>query len=112
MPARTLSIIPAMSGKNATQASHVVLYARVSSKEQREEGYSVAAQIRLLHDYAVMQGFVIAEEFIDVESASKTGRTGFNAMLAYLRKHPACRIILVEKTDRLYRNLKDYATLD
>lgn len=33
-------------------------------------------------------------------------------MLAYLRKHPSCRTILVEKTDRLYRNLKDYATLD
>jgi DNA invertase Pin-like site-specific DNA recombinase len=33
-------------------------------------------------------------------------------MLAYLRKQPSCRAILVEKTDRLYRNLKDYATLD
>jgi DNA invertase Pin-like site-specific DNA recombinase len=84
----------------------------VSSKEQREEGYSIEAQLRLLRDYAVKQGFVIAEEFIDVESASKSGRTGFNAMLAYLRKHPGCRIVLVEKTDRLYRNLKDYVTLD
>ncbi len=28
-------------------------------------------------------------------------------------KAPAgCRTILVEKTDRLYRNIKDYATLD
>jgi len=33
-------------------------------------------------------------------------------MLAHLRKHPACRVILVDKTDRLYRNLKDHATLD
>jgi DNA invertase Pin-like site-specific DNA recombinase len=52
------------------------------------------------------------EEFIDVESASKSGRTGFNAMLAFLRKQSSCRAILVENTDRLYRNLKDYATLD
>ena len=89
-----------------------VLYARVSSKEQREEGYSVEAQVRLLREYASKQGFVIAAEFIDVESASKSGRTGFNAMLACLKKQPACRVILVEKTDRLYRNLKDYATLD
>ena len=96
----------------ASQATPVVLYARVSSKEQREEGYSIEAQVRLLRDYALKQGFVIAEEFIDVESASKSGRTGFNAMLAYLRKHSTCRTILVEKTDRLYRNLKDYATLD
>src|SRR5262249_33669798 len=91
---------------------NAVIYARVSSKEQRDEGYSIEAQVRLLLDYALKQGFVIAKEFIDVESASKSGRTRFSAMLTYLREHPACRIILVEKTDRLYRNLKDYATLD
>jgi DNA invertase Pin-like site-specific DNA recombinase len=56
--------------------------------------------------------FAITGEFIDVESASKSGRIGFNAMLAHLRKRPTCRVILVEKTNRLYRNLKDYATLD
>ena len=70
------------TGKPTAPASRVVLYARVSSKEQREEGYSIEAQVRLLRDYAVKQGFVITEEFIDVESASKSGRTGFNAMLA------------------------------
>ena len=105
-------MLPNPRSKPASSANRVVLYMRVSSKEQREEGYSIEAQVRLLRDYAVKQGFAIAEECIDVESASKTGRTGFSAMLAYLRKHPACRIILVEKTDRLYRNLKDYATLD
>src|SRR3974377_1814191 len=112
MPARKLTMMPALKSKPATQANRVVLYARVSSKEQREEGYSIEAQVRLLREYAVRQGFVITEEFIDVESASRSGRPGFNAMLAFLRKHPACRVILVEKTDRLYRNLKDYATLD
>src|SRR5215470_3138527 len=112
MPARTMTVMSAANGGPATSAARVVLYARVSSKEQREEGYSIEAQLRLLRDYAVRHAFVISEEFIDVESASKSGRTGFNTMLAYLRKHPACRAILVEKTDRLYRNLKDYATLD
>jgi site-specific DNA recombinase len=34
-------------------------------------------------------------------------------MVAYLKKHHAtCRTILVEKTDRLYRNIKDWAILD
>ena len=34
-------------------------------------------------------------------------------MLVYLKKHPSvCRTILVEKTDRLYRNIKDYGTVD
>ncbi len=33
-------------------------------------------------------------------------------MVSYFKNHPACRILLVEKTDRLYRNLKDWITLD
>jgi len=32
--------------------------------------------------------------------------------MAYLKQKPACRVVLVEKTDRLYRNIRDYATLD
>jgi site-specific DNA recombinase len=33
-------------------------------------------------------------------------------MVAYLRTHSAVRLLLVEKTDRLYRNLKDWVTID
>src|SRR5580692_11964651 len=33
-------------------------------------------------------------------------------MIRHLKKHPDIRAILVEKTDRLYRNLKDWVTLD
>ena len=33
-------------------------------------------------------------------------------MVSYLRKRPDCRVLLVEKTDRLYRNLKDYLTIE
>jgi site-specific DNA recombinase len=88
-----------------------VLYARVSSKEQ-EQGYSIPAQQELLRRYAGQTGVAVAQEFIDVESAKTSGRPGFAAMLEYLRLNPACRVVLAEKTDRLYRNLKDYVTLD
>ena len=33
-------------------------------------------------------------------------------MVSYLKQHPGCRVLLVEKTDRLYRNFKDYLTID
>jgi DNA invertase Pin-like site-specific DNA recombinase len=89
-----------------------LLYARVSSKEQDREGFSIPAQCKLLRDYALQQRFDIVQEFIDVETAKTTGRTNFTEMVKYLRKHPGIRTILVEKTDRLYRNLKDWVTLD
>ena len=48
-----------------------VLYARVSSKEQEEEGYSVPAQLKLLKEYARNHNFKIVHEFIDVETAKR-----------------------------------------
>src|SRR6266403_4118322 len=89
-----------------------VIYARVSSKEQEKEGFSIPAQVKLLKEYAAAQGFTIAQEYVDVETAKQTGRSAFGEMVAYLRAHPAIRVLLVEKTDRLYRNLKDWVTVD
>jgi DNA invertase Pin-like site-specific DNA recombinase len=96
-----------------TTHHRAVVYARVSSKEQEREGYSIPAQLRVLRDYAQANGLEIVEEFVDVETAKQSGRTGFNEMVRFLkRRSGSCRIILVEKTDRLYRNLKDWVTLD
>ncbi|HLH43215.1 MAG TPA: recombinase family protein [Bryobacteraceae bacterium] len=89
-----------------------VLYARVSSKDQEREGFSIPAQLQLLRGYAASRGLTVLKEFVDVETAKQAGRTGFGEMLAFLRKDKTCRILLVEKTDRLYRNLKDWVTLD
>src|SRR6266513_1677860 len=112
MPARTLTVARPVPGCPAP-LTEAVLRARVSSKEQEEEGFSLPAQIRPLQEYAVRNGILIVQEFIDVESAKTGGRAGFNEMVAYLKKNSAtCRTILVEKTDRLYRNIKDWAVLD
>ena len=92
--------------------TNCVIYARVSSKEQEREGFSIPAQIELLEKYASKQNFNICEKFIDIETAKKSGRTNFVKMLSYLKKHKDIKTILVEKTDRLYRNLPDYVTID
>src|SRR5580693_4238069 len=91
---------------------HAVIYARVSSKEQEKEGFSIPAQLKLLKEHAAAQGFAIAQEYVDVETAKQTGRAAFGEMIAYLKAHPSIRVMLVEKTDRLYRNLKDWVTVD
>jgi len=41
-----------------------VIYARVSSKEQEETGYSLPAQEKLLKEYAERNGFEIAKVFL------------------------------------------------
>ena len=90
-----------------------VVYARVSSKEQEREGFSIPAQIKLLKKYAAENEFEIVETFEESESAKTTGRPKFSQMIEFI-KNPAngCNTILVEKTDRLYRNPKDWVVLD
>jgi site-specific DNA recombinase len=89
-----------------------VIYARVSSKEQEKEGFSIPAQLKLLKEYAGVNGFAVTKEYVDAETAKQTGRAAFGEMIAYLKAHPSVRVMLVEKTDRLYRNLKDWVTVD
>src|SRR5216683_6246718 len=89
-----------------------VLYARVSSKDQEREGFSIPAQLKLLRQYALEHGLVIMQEFVDVETAKQAGRGRFGEMLAVLQADPSCRTVLVEKTDRLYRNIRDWITVD
>jgi len=89
-----------------------VLSSRVSSKEQEREGFSIPAQLKLLREYAFHHEFSIATEFIDIETAKTSGRQNFNEMVQFLTKNRDCRIVLVEKTDRLYRNFRDAVTLE
>lgn len=99
------------SGRKVTDPQRAVLYMRVSTKEQEAEGFSIPAQRRLLEDYARKQGLEVVEVFEDVETAKRSGRRAFQAMLDYLVVNPQVRHILVEKTDRLYRNFEDHVKL-
>jgi len=89
-----------------------VIYARVSTKEQAEEGYSLASQIKLLREYAEKQAINVVKEFIVPESASgHQERTTFKEMMGYCKKSDINHI-LCEKVDRITRNLQDAVLID
>lgn len=89
-----------------------VVYARVSTKDQKREGYSIPAQLRILREYALKNKLTIVKEFLETESAGKAGRTAFGSMVDLIESKKSIQAILVEKTDRLYRNFKDQVLLD
>src|SRR2546428_10014391 len=89
-----------------------LIYARVSSKDQEREGYSIPAQLRLLRDYAARNEIQIVREFIDVETAKTPGRKRFGEMVRFFEQNGNPRYVIVEKTDRLYRNFRDCVTLE
>jgi DNA invertase Pin-like site-specific DNA recombinase len=71
----------------------------------------IPAQRELLGTYGAVKAFTVLRESIEVETAKQAGRTPFDEMIAFFKKNRNCRTLLVEKTDRLYRNLKDYVTI-
>jgi len=89
-----------------------IIYVRVSSKEQKQEGYSIPAQKKLLAEYAKANDFDVVKEFEDDETAKSAGRTGFGQMIEYIKENKDVNTILVEKINQLYRNFTNYVTID
>jgi DNA invertase Pin-like site-specific DNA recombinase len=89
-----------------------VIFARVSTREQEETGYSLDAQIRLLEEYSQRKNIAVIKEFKVWETASLSSqRAKFKEMLAYMEKHDI-QVLLCEKVDRLTRNLQDAVDAD
>ena len=70
-----------------------VVYARVSSKEQEKEGFSIPAQLKLLRGYAAEHRLTVVEEFVDVETAKRSGRPGFTAMAEFFKKYAKAKTL-------------------
>ena len=84
-----------------------LIFCRVSSREQEESGYSLPAQRKLLESYSNKLELKVIKVFSISESAGgNKQRKVFNEMLSYLDKNKI-EVLVVEKTDRLSRNLKD-----
>jgi site-specific DNA recombinase len=89
-----------------------VIYARVSTKEQQEEGYSIPAQLKAMRAFCEKEKLLVVAEFIEAESAGKAGRKRFGAMFSYLEEHKEVRLVVAHKLDRLYRNFADQVKLE
>lgn len=86
-----------------------VIYCRVSSVEQAETGYSLSSQEKLLKAHAERLGFDTPENNIFSVAESASGakqRKVFAEMMEYIETHDIKHLI-VEKVDRLTRNLKE-----
>ena len=92
----------------------VVIWARVSSREQKE-GYSLDAQLRATHTKAAKEGWRVIRQFVVAESAKRGAeRVAFNEMFKWVRKNAgkeSIGAILSHKLDRVCRNMRDAVRL-
>lgn len=91
-----------------------VALARVSSREQEREGFSLEVQADALQRYAAAHDGAIVKLFKIAETASKRDeRKTFKEMVAYAKRHSLeLDGLLFYKVDRAARNLFDYVELE
>lgn len=90
----------------------VLLYARVSTREQAEHELSIPAQVRLMERYASEHSWQIADTFKDVASARLLKeRPGLTALLHRVRHDRSITGVVVHKIDRFSRNTFNYLAL-
>ncbi len=88
------------------------IYVRVSTEEQVKEGYSVPAQIEVLSQYCKLYNLEVYKVYKDLGISGKSAenRSGLQEMLVDSEKG-LFDVVLVWKTNRLARNLKDLLLL-
>lgn len=90
-----------------------IIYCRVSTKEQVDEGNSLKSQEKNCREYALKTGYEIAEVFIEQgESAKTSDRTQLKKLLNYCAdKKNHISAVLIYKLDRISRNTDDYSQI-
>jgi site-specific DNA recombinase len=92
-----------MSEANGRGPKRAILYARVSTEEQAESGYSLAQQIEALHQYATREGYEVLEE---VKDAGQSGATLAKPGMDRVRDLVAAggvSVVLAQDRDRFAR---------
>jgi site-specific DNA recombinase len=89
----------------------VIIYSRVSTADQSENGVSLDAQQAKMAAYAGLYDLEVVETIVDAgESAKSLDRPGLQRALSLLRVGKADGLVVV-KLDRLTRSVADWQTL-
>lgn len=90
----------------------VAIYARVSTEEQAEQGYSIEAQLDTLRDYCKRNGLDIYQKYVDAGFSGKSieGRLALQRLLKDANKD-LFQMVLVWKVSRLARKTVDFLNM-
>ncbi len=97
-----------------TQPTRAVIYARVSSAKQVEEGHGLESQAIRCREYAERKGYEVVETFLDKAiSGSLSERPGVMAMLTYLKHHSRTGeiVVIIDDISRLARDTRVHTDL-
>lgn len=90
--------------KNKRGGKECVIWTRVSTKYQQDNGGSLDTQKETCEAYARSQGYHIAGYFGGAHESAKTPGKMFSAMSNYVKRHKSISAVLVSEFDRFSRS--------
>ncbi|MBQ9235408.1 MAG: recombinase family protein [Alphaproteobacteria bacterium] len=96
-----------IESKKMTQNLKAVVFARVSTREQKE-GYSIDGQLHRIEKYCESKQIPIIATYTPAESSTRGARKKFFEMLDFVKKQKMPIAIVCDKVDRLQRSFKEY----
>ena len=97
----------------SNEKRNAVIYCRVSTKEQVEEGNSLVTQERNCREYAAKNNYTIIQVFIERGESAKTAeRTELQNLFKFCAlKKNEINAVISYKIDRISRNTDDYSQI-
>jgi site-specific DNA recombinase len=92
---------------SGSKSERVALYARISTDMQAEEGFSIAAQLAEMREFAEQKSWSVVAEFVDPGITGRTlERPGLQDLLAAAEER-SFDIVIVHELSRLSRSVFD-----
>ncbi len=89
-----------------------IILARVSTREQMEEGSSLPSQVRRMREYCNHRKLPVYQEFEITESSSKDSRKEFSKIIEIIGKSKEPIALITDTIDRLQRSFRESVILD
>lgn len=90
-------------GTNSDRDTKAIIYARVSTKEQAKEGYSIPTQLEEMEEYAAEHGMTLVKSIVDEgESGMDFNRPGIEELFSRVQRE-AISALLITDLSRLGR---------
>ena len=89
-----------------------LIMARVSTREQQEEGHSIPSQVRRLKEYAQGKNLSVDHVFEITESSSQDTRKEFEKVIEIIRNSREPLALITDTVDRLQRSFRESVVLE
>lgn len=89
-----------------------IIFARVSTEEQKKEGFSLPAQVIKMREHCQRKDIPVKSEYEIDESSTKDERKKFEQVIEEIKQSKEKVALIIETIDRLQRSFKESVILD